>query len=117
MDWSVVLSWTLNVVILLNILLAVVVIFTERRDPATTWAWLLILFFLPVIGFVVYLFFGRQLKDRNFYNLSEEEQSYYTRQVNSQIERIQAGETEYNHEVLKKYGQLLVMNLQSSRSL
>ncbi|HSJ39131.1 MAG TPA: cardiolipin synthase, partial [Planococcus sp. (in: firmicutes)] len=39
------------------------------------------------------------------------------RQVNSQIERIQAGETEYNHEVLKKYGQLLVMNLQSSRSL
>lgn len=117
MDWLIVLSWTLDGIILLNIVLAIVVIFTERRDAGATWAWLLILFFLPVIGFIVYLFFGRLLKDRNFYNLSEEEQSYHTRQVNSQIERIQSGAAEYDDELLKKHKQLLIMNLQSSRSL
>ncbi|WP_422124506.1 cardiolipin synthase [Planococcus sp. X10-3] len=117
MDWLVFWSWMLDGIILLNIVLAIVVIFIERRDPGATWAWLLILFFLPVIGFIVYLFFGRLLKDRNFYNLSEEEQSYHTRQVNSQIERIQSGAAEYDDELLKKHEQLLVMNLQSSRSL
>jgi len=28
-------------------------------------AWLLILFFIPIVGFIVYLFFGRQLKQKN----------------------------------------------------
>ncbi|WP_328822943.1 PLDc N-terminal domain-containing protein [Planococcus soli] len=81
MDWSIFWSWVLNGVILLNMVLAVVVIFNERRDPGASWAWLLILFFLPVIGFIVYLFFGRLLKDKNFYDLSEEEQSYHARQM------------------------------------
>lgn len=69
MNWLIVLSWTLDSIILLNIVLGIVVIFTERRDAGATWTWQLILFFLPVIGFIVYLFFGRLLKDRNFYNL------------------------------------------------
>lgn len=117
MDWLSVLSWTLNGLLLLNVVLAIVIIFNERRDAGASWAWLFILFFLPVIGFIVYLFFGRQLKNRNFYNLSEDEQSYQTRQVNSQISRIQDGEAEYDDELLNKYEQLLIMNLQSSRSL
>ena len=117
MDWSIFWSWALNGVILLNVVLAIVVIFTERRDPGAAWAWLLVLFFLPVLGFIVYLFFGRLLKDKNFYNLSEEEQSYHSRQINSQIERIQSGAAEYDDELLKKHKQLLIMNLQASRSL
>lgn len=117
MDWILIASWTLNSVLLLNVALAIVIIFNERRDAGAAWAWLLILFFLPVIGFVVYLFFGRHLTDKNFYNLSEDEQSYYTRQVNSQVSSIQKQEAEYNQELLKKYSQLLVMNLQSTRSL
>ncbi|RLJ86984.1 cardiolipin synthase [Planococcus citreus] len=117
MDWVVVLSWTLNSLLLLNIVLALVIIFNERRDAGTTWAWLLILFFLPILGFIVYLFFGRHLTNNNFYNLSEDEQSYYTRQVDAQVQRIQAGETEYDEELLNKYEQLLIMNLRSSKSL
>lgn len=41
-----------------------VIIILERRDPAKTLAWVLILIFLPVIGFVLYMTFGRQFRKR-----------------------------------------------------
>ncbi|MDD2401230.1 MAG: cardiolipin synthase [Clostridia bacterium] len=41
-----------------------IIIILERRDPAKTLAWLLILIFLPVLGFILYLIFGRQIKKR-----------------------------------------------------
>ncbi|MGM0414222.1 MAG: PLDc N-terminal domain-containing protein, partial [Bacillota bacterium] len=44
--------------IILNILFIILLIFFERRDPTSTWAWLLILTLLPVIGFILYLFLG-----------------------------------------------------------
>lgn len=39
-------------------------IILERRDPSKTLAWLLILIFLPVAGFILYLVFGRQFRKR-----------------------------------------------------
>ena len=44
-----------------NVLLAAVVVFYERRSPASTWAWLFVLFFIPVLGFIIYLFLGRSV--------------------------------------------------------
>ena len=51
-----------------NVVLAFVIIFLERdrRTASSTWAWLFVLFVLPVIGFILYLFFrtnGFQEKD------------------------------------------------------
>jgi len=43
-------------------------ILLERRDPSKTLAWLLILVFLPVIGFVLYLVFGRHPRKRRISN-------------------------------------------------
>ena len=39
----------------INILLAITIVFFERRDPRTIWAWLLVLYFIPVLGFFLYL--------------------------------------------------------------
>lgn len=117
MDWSFVIALTINGIILLNILLAVIVIFIERRDASATWAWLLILFFLPIIGFIIYLFLGRQLKSDNFYNLSQDEQSYQKQHVERQIEQMEKKEAEGKTLVGEKYEQLLEMNLRASKSL
>ncbi|RKD69663.1 cardiolipin synthetase 2 [Sinobaca qinghaiensis] len=50
-----------NVFFLLNILLALSILFIERKSATSTWAWIMLLFFLPVIGFILYLFFGKPL--------------------------------------------------------
>jgi cardiolipin synthase A/B len=112
-----VLGWSLNIIIVMNFLLAVFVIFIERRDAATTWAWLLVLFFLPVVGFIIYLFFGRQLKKDNFYNLSVEEQTFFNQHVDQQIEEIRHKKSGVEDVFLNKYEQLLKLNLRSSQSL
>jgi cardiolipin synthase A/B len=117
MEWSYVLGWSLNAVIVANFVLAIFVIFIERRDAATTWAWLLVLFFLPVLGFIIYLFLGRQLKEDNFYNLSVEEQTFFNQHVDRQIEEIRHRKTGVENSFLNKYEQLLKLNLRSSQSL
>ena len=51
----------------INILLAVLVVFFERRKPTSTWLWLMVLVFLPVIGFVLYLFIGQDIRKQKIF--------------------------------------------------
>lgn len=48
-------------IVVINIFLVFVLIFFERKNPTTTWAWLLVIMFLPVVGFIIYLLFGQNL--------------------------------------------------------
>lgn len=52
---------------LINILFALSLIFIERKEPTTTWAWLIILLVLPGIGFIIYLFFGQNLSRQKIF--------------------------------------------------
>ncbi len=52
---------------IINLFFAYLLIFVERRNTATTWAWLLFLFIFPGIGLLAYLFVGQNLsKTRMF---------------------------------------------------
>ncbi|MCL2352663.1 MAG: cardiolipin synthase [Firmicutes bacterium] len=42
----------------INAVFGVIVVFYERRNPAVTWAWLMVIVLAPYIGFVIYLVFG-----------------------------------------------------------
>lgn len=44
------------------LLFAGLLIILEGKDPAKTSAWLLVIIFLPVVGFFLYLIFGRQFR-------------------------------------------------------
>lgn len=48
----------------LTILFAIGVIVAENRNPVKTIAWILVLVFLPVIGFILYIFLGQDLSRR-----------------------------------------------------
>ncbi|MDF2548390.1 MAG: cardiolipin synthase [Anaerosolibacter sp.] len=43
------------------------VIFMENRNPSKTIAWLLILFLVPVVGFIFYLFLGQNFRKRTIF--------------------------------------------------
>ncbi|AWZ49185.1 cardiolipin synthase [Clostridiaceae bacterium 14S0207] len=47
--------------VIVNLMLAGALIFFERKDPTTTWAWLFVIIFLPIIGFLIYLVFGQNM--------------------------------------------------------
>jgi len=52
---------------LINVLFAVLVVFFERKKPTSTWLWLMVLVFLPVIGFVLYLFIGQDIRKQKIF--------------------------------------------------
>lgn len=52
----------LNVAYVLTIIAAIVIIIGENRNPVKSLAWVTVLILLPVVGLVLYLFFGRSLK-------------------------------------------------------
>lgn len=49
------------IILILNIIFSLSLIFIERKEPTTTWAWLLIMILLPGLGFVLYLLLGQNL--------------------------------------------------------
>lgn len=52
----------LLVLYVLTVLAVIVVVLSENRNPVKSMAWMLVLVLLPVIGLVIYLIFGRNLK-------------------------------------------------------
>ena len=57
------------IILLINIVVAIITLFLERRDSASLWAWILVLTLVPVIGFVLYLFIGRRISHRRIFKL------------------------------------------------
>ena len=43
---------------ILNLLLGLFIVFKERKNIKSTWLWLMILLYLPFVGFILYMFFG-----------------------------------------------------------
>ena len=78
MQWFYVVSAIIATGFVVNILLAFTVVFFEHRKPASTWAWLLVLFYIPVFGFIIYLIFGRDgKKERVFTSKGIEDYKTY----------------------------------------
>ncbi|MCL2375809.1 MAG: cardiolipin synthase [Defluviitaleaceae bacterium] len=62
--FSQIISFMMQILPFVNILFAATVIFSERRSPAVTWAWLMVIFLVPYLGFILYLLVG--LEGRKF---------------------------------------------------
>lgn len=61
-----------RILIIVNTILAFYVVFHRRRSVATSWAWLIILLILPVIGFILYSFLGRGLSQENLFAINRQ---------------------------------------------
>ena len=57
-NFSTSIGW-IAILYVVNILLIFAVIFTERKSPSATLAWVMVLAFIPIVGFVFYIEFRR----------------------------------------------------------
>ena len=75
-DWSNQLFIVLNLVYLTIVLGTIAVVILDNRHPVKTLAWLMVLVFLPIIGLILYFFFGqsvrkeRLISKRSFINIA-----------------------------------------------
>lgn len=67
-----------SILLIMNVILAGLMLFFERRNPASTWAWLLVLIFIPIFGFLIYLVFGKNgKKEKMFQEKAEYDENVY----------------------------------------
>lgn len=55
-----------EVVYLITVIGVIIVIISENRNPIKTITWIMVLIFLPIIGFVMYVIFGQDYTKRRF---------------------------------------------------
>lgn len=111
-----ILSWIFRNILWINILLAILLVFFERRNPTTTWLWIMVLTFLPGIGFLLYLFIGQDLSKKKIFQLKEVEDHCFRDIAGFQGEQMKRDEYTYKDPNYTKYEDLITMNLISAES-
>lgn len=104
-----------SIISVLNIFLAITVIFLEKRNVGVTWAWLMVLFFLPGIGFILYLIFGQNLRRRKIYKIKEDQKKVVETLIESQRQSLP--HTQYKDPEMVEYQDMIYMNLVGGYSL
>lgn len=109
--------YLLGFIMIMNFILAFTVVFLERRNATSTWAWLMVLFFVPIAGFIIYLIFGRKLSGRTMFSWDPESKLGVQTAVKAQQRAIEQGEITYKHEELSGYKDLYYLHLRNSDAL
>ncbi len=108
--------WIFGNLIWINILLAILLIFFERRNPTSTWLWIMVLTFLPGIGFILYLFIGQDLSKKKMFKAKEEEDACFRDLAIAQKEEIKNNRFYYKDPNFHKYEDLIEMHLMNSEA-
>ena len=105
------------IVTALNIGLAAVIIFLERRNVAATWAWLMVLLFLPVVGFFAYAFLGQNLSRLKLYKRSKDTEALLARVIEGQRAEFKERAVAFRDPEMERYRDMMYMNLMSSSAV
>ena len=102
--------------VMINLVFAVAIVFFQRKDPKSVWAWLLILYFVPVLGFVFYLLVGTDMHKKKMFRTKEIEDK-----LNNAIRRqemlLLGKELPESYAEMKDYGDLVLYHLQASGAI
>ena len=106
----------IEVIYFLNVFLAIYVVFQERKNPSTTWAWIMIMLFVPVLGFVLYLFVGQDMRKRKLFT-KKEEQDQFHQLLNGQKERLKQHKNEFQNSFIRDYHDIIRLHLVGHEAL
>ncbi|WP_404456506.1 cardiolipin synthase [Virgibacillus necropolis] len=107
----------LGFVIISNIVLATTIIFLERKDATSTWAWLMVLLFIPIAGFFLYLVFGKKISNKRIFTWETKSKLGVKRSVQSQLRAIEEDTFTFKHEELSEYKDLYYMHLRNNDAI
>ena len=108
--------WILEHLFIINIIFSLLIIFFQRRNPTTVWAWLLLLYFIPVIGFILYLVLAQNFhKDRMFKMKEIEGELKYA--VRRQEESIFRKKLRLRDSELDRFKRLILYNLNEGEAV
>lgn len=110
------LSFVFENLMWINIILSLAIVFFQRRNPQNVWTWLLLLYFIPILGFFLYLIIGQDFhKSRMFKAKEIEGKLKYA--AGRQEENIFRRRMVMTTPVMSRYKDLILYNLESGQSI
>lgn len=109
--------WLVRNIIWINIILAGAIVFFERRNPKSTWLWLMVLTFLPGIGFILYLVLGQDLSKKKIFTAKRLDDLQMSHIAEAQQDFIREKRYKFKSEDYYKHLGLINMHLESSQSV
>lgn len=102
-------TWT-TIVYVINMIIAFIIIFLERKNPSATLAWILVLFVLPVIGLPLYIIFSQNITRQKIYKFTDNEIGIINSGLADQFEKIDREEFEFSTDTARKWKNLIKLN-------
>ncbi|MBP1927464.1 cardiolipin synthase [Methanolinea mesophila] len=102
--------------IILNGIAAVSIVFLERKSPTSALAWLIVLVFLPLAGFILYLIFGQNIHRERMFRIKERDDLFLSKVIAGQQEELRSEELRIPGDYGGRFRGLAMMLLQSTLS-
>ena len=103
-------------IVIINILLSLIIVFFERRSPQAVWTWLLLLYFIPIVGFILYLIIGQDYHKNKMFKAKEiEGELKYA--VRRQEETIYHRQLKMTSPALNRVRDLVLYNLEAGQAV
>lgn len=105
-----------STILAINLILSLVIISMERRNPTSALAWLFFLTLLPGVGFFFYLLLSQNYTRRRIFKYTHEESLTYKSVLDEQRYSFAAGSYVFNEEKAKNYMDTLLFHNKLSES-
>jgi cardiolipin synthase A/B len=110
-------STIVSITFFLNLILAMIVIFLEHKDAGPTWAWLMVLFFIPILGFILYLLFGQTLTKGRMFEWEDRKKIGIEEILNQQLNNFRIKQFLPHNEVAENNKGLIYMLLANNDAI
>lgn len=100
----------------INVILSIVIVFFQRKDPKSVWAWLLLLYFIPVLGFVFYLLIGTDTHKQRMFRIKEIEDQL-NQAIRQQENALNQIKKLPHHTDISGYEDLILYNLDAAGAI
>jgi cardiolipin synthase A/B len=101
---------------LINFVIALTIIFLERKNPSATLAWIMILFLVPVAGIILYFLLSQNIARQRIFRMTKYEEAIINASLNEQINAIRRGELVFNNPESKKWQDMIRLHQTYSES-
>lgn len=112
-----ILTYFLGFILVTNIILGISIVFLERKSATSTWAWLMVLLFIPILGFFLYLIFGRPIYKRKIFTWDTKSRQEVKTTVNKQILQIEEKKFQFRQKELHAFDDLVYLHLKNDEAI
>ena len=104
----------LIVILVSDFVFAMTVVFWGKKSPTAIMAWLMVFYFLPVVGFILYLFLGQNYRKEKMFQIKKDVDQALIAFIKSQKSELKAQEITVTNHISCVLRQMILMLLENN---